>query len=241
MDTYRDSHKDQWKKYEIMYSKNYDNFIWKLEQEVLSFVFKEMNEKSLVLDFACWTWRITSFLEKKFNNIDWVDISNDMLSVAKTKTSKVTYYLWDITRQLNLNKKYDIITAFRFFLNAEDKLRIDALKSIFKYLSKDWIFIFSNHWNKFSIRSIKIFLKKIIGIKKRNNELSHNKIKELLNTNWFKIKEYYPISFLPVFLYKILNYKTIKTIEKKIQKIKFFKLFAVDLIYIAHKKQWKKC
>ena len=156
MSSYRNSHKDQWEKYEIMYSKNYDNFIWKLEQDILSNIFEEINKDINIMDFACWTWRITSFLENKFSNIDWVDISDDMLKIAKTKTTKVTYYLWDITGDLVLNKQYDLITTFRFFLNAEHSLRNSALKSLSKKINTNWYLIFSNHWNKLSVRSIKI-------------------------------------------------------------------------------------
>ncbi len=234
--SYRESHKNQWENYEKMYLKKYDNFVWKLEQEVLKKILKKKEKNIKVMDFACWTGRISKFLEFYFDNIDWIDISNNMLDIARAKTSKVKYYLGDITNNtFNLEKKYDLITTFRFFLNAEQKLREDWLKSLYKYLNKDSLLIFSNHWNKFSLRSIKVFLKKIIWIKKWNNELSHKEINNLLNSNWFKIIKIYPISFLPQFLYKLFSYNLIKKIEKKLQNVNFLKLYAVDIIYIVKK------
>jgi SAM-dependent methyltransferase len=85
-----------------------------------------------VLDFACGTGRIAAVLAQHFERVQRVDVSAEMLSVAANVVPKnVETIRGDITTDSGLCKgPYDIVTAFRFFMNADDELREAAMRAI---------------------------------------------------------------------------------------------------------------
>jgi len=78
------------------------------------------------LDFACGTGRITRQLESRADESFGVDISPSMLRIARTRcrfTEFVHADLTDFARQTHELSGFDVVTAFRFFGNAEPALR----------------------------------------------------------------------------------------------------------------------
>jgi SAM-dependent methyltransferase len=234
--SYRESHVGQWTTYEHMYEKKYNIINRWLEREILKKIFLSAPSDPEVLDFACGTWRILEFLETYFDHITWLDVSPDMMAIARSKTKKAKFLKGDITDWYELPSTYDIITAFRFFLNAESQLRSDGLKAIIQYLNTDGIFIFNNHWNKHSLRTFKVFFKKIIWITTRNNTFSHQEILSLLHKNNLELVDVYPVSFISEEIYRIVPSSLLMWIEHKLQKISRIKLYAVNSIYVTKKK-----
>lgn len=139
-------------------NQKYRRMIWKLEKIYLNEILKKYlkNTKIVHLDFACGTGRIINFLENMTYNSIGIDVSSEMIKVAR-KTSKSLLIEGDILKtKLLENKKFNLITAFRFFPNAEEYLRKGALDKIIPHLDKDGYLVFNNHRNKDS------FFEKII-------------------------------------------------------------------------------
>lgn len=232
---YTESHK--WLNYGLNYDTNlykkgtYDHSLWLIEQEILSYIFKKYNisNSKTILDFACGTGRVSEFIEKLwFKNIFGFDVSEEMLKIAKTKLNNVQI------ENININsdnisiyeKKFDIITSFRFFLNAEHTLREQSFNSLYKLLNDDGILIFNIHWNKNSLRyfyvQMRYFYKKILSFLLRReeeiftyrNQLSISEIKNYLNNAHYKIEEIISYSFLTKIIYIILPKKIFLFIEK---------------------------
>ncbi|MFW6025680.1 MAG: class I SAM-dependent DNA methyltransferase [Candidatus Woesearchaeota archaeon] len=216
---------------------SYYSLIWELEKEIL---FKEISNfsKSHIdyLDFACGTGRVISFLENYVATSIGVDISKNMLNAAenKVKTSKLIQR--DIIKN-PLNQKFDVITSFRFFLNAENNLRKGVLKEIKKMMKTDSIFIFSIHGNKYSFRCFTFLLNSILFGKKLN-QMSYFDVVELLDKEGFVILNYYGLGFLPKFLYrlKIFN-KILFSIDKMLAKINILRMFSHNLIFVVKKNE----
>lgn len=238
--SYSNSHltKDFGIRYNSGYSKDtHDHRLWLLEKEVLRRIMLKYFKLKVknYLDFACGTGRLLEVFENNSINSSGIDISKEMLKEAKKKYKKSKLIQGDLTKNPYLFKqKFDLITAFRFFLNAEDSLRKKALIALYKNLKDDGILIINIHGNKYSIRHLSLLFRKIFS-KAKLNEMSYLKLKMLLKENKFKIIELYGIGFLPYILSHYLTKKVWLKLERFLIKLKFLNLFGIDLILVCKK------
>lgn len=127
----------------LMKDVDYDGWVDYVEEIFLRESYKPNN----ILELACGTGNITNRLAKRGYNIIGVDISNEMLTLAKSKAYDlgldVNYVNQDI-RELDYNKKVDSILClcdgFNYILEEDDLLSI--FKKIFSSLKQDGVFIF---------------------------------------------------------------------------------------------------
>ena len=149
--SYRESHKYRGKgdEYEAYYTGDaWENFLWSHEQEIiLRILDKYLAGREIhLLDFACGTGRITSLLESKVKTSTGVDVSGSMLAIARRKLKRTEIIEADITAENILKgRNFNLITAFRFFLNAEPELRSLAIKALVELLDEDGYLVFNNH------------------------------------------------------------------------------------------------
>ncbi len=249
---YTESHKS--KNYGLKYDKGiyakntYDDSLWIIEKLILSKFFNSNSKNLKFLDFACGTGRITKFIEKyDFKEIWGFDVSDSMLKVAENKLDKTKLINIDINNDNieNYFNYFDIVTAFRFFLNAENELRKKTFFNLNKIIKKDAYLIFNIHGNKKSIRFFYVifhnfvrgFIYFILNKKKNiftyKKQISNNEIINLLEKNNFKVEKVFSYSFLTKLIYYILPNKLFIKIEKKMISNKF--LFGTHLIYICKK------
>ncbi len=155
------------------------------------------NKEIALLDFACGTGRITEFLEDKVNYSTGVDVSESMLKIARKKLKLTKIIKADLTKKnILIGTKYNLITAFRFFLNAELELRREVLKVIVSLLSQDGYFLFNIHQNWGSpIVKLKYFYNKL-KLNDNYNVLCLRDINILLKEFGLEIVKIYPIGFL---------------------------------------------
>ena len=179
--------------------------LWDQEQRVLnSFIetyFKNGNIN--LLDFACGTGRITSFLEAHVRSSTGVDVSSTMLGEAKKKLKKTELIELDLTQDNILrNRKFNLITAFRFFLNAEPELRKEVMQLLASLLDRDGCLVFNNHRNR---TSPLIWLRYIHRhkIKRENvNFMTISETRKLAKEAGLEIIRIYPVGLLPLPLVK---------------------------------------
>jgi SAM-dependent methyltransferase len=211
--------------------------IWQIEQEYLAKVIQDyVRDKTNVryLDFACGAGRIIRFIEEYMDYSVGVDISGAMLIQARKHVKKSVLKEMDIIKE-EMGQTFDVITSFRFFLNAEDSLRTAVLKSILKLMNENTIFIFSIQGNKFSLRGIVYLIKRILR-KPGFNQLSHYGVKRMLQRNGFRVVGLDGMGFLPGAFYKIKRIKDIVFfIDKLIYRMKFLNLFSHNLIFLVKK------
>jgi SAM-dependent methyltransferase len=153
-------HRESASNYELNYSRlNYDSILWNIEKSILLDVIKRssQNERSSIyLDFATGTGRILTFLEDHMQAADGIDISESMVALARSKTSKARLFVGDATSDdCGLRDKYDVITAFRFFLNAEPEIRHSVMNALARRLrTRESLLIFNNHGNPYSHKAL---------------------------------------------------------------------------------------
>lgn len=89
----------------------YDEFTKNVDYESwFKFLRKYLSKKGKLLDIGCGTASITTKFRKYGYDTYGVDISEDMLKVAKAKDDKIKYFNLDITKE-KLDKKFDYITC----------------------------------------------------------------------------------------------------------------------------------
>jgi SAM-dependent methyltransferase len=82
------------------------------------------------LDFAGGTGRITRLLEAMAAQSYGIDISAGMLELARRRCPRTTFLEADVTRQGPGLEPMPLVTAFRFFGNAQQDLRQEAMRAL---------------------------------------------------------------------------------------------------------------
>ena len=228
---YSHSSKNCGQNYEFFYKKdNYDSRVWILEKETLEKIYSKYIKKTIInyLDFACGTGRILEIFERKAKNVYGVDVSKEMLKIARSKFTKTKFSNIDLTRNRNhFNFKFNVITAFRFFLNAEPSLKEEALLIINQILEDGGFLIFNIHANTYS--SI-YFLNR-----KKTITLSLSEIKKLLKKFDFEIVKIFGIGYLPWEFSNVLSKKLWLLIERFFMNLKILNKFGTGLIILSKK------
>ena len=190
---YTTSHFDKGEDYHEKFEKFMGRkIVWELEKKVIN---EFLSNKKIIdhLDFASGTGRIAQLLEKNTEKQYLLDSSKKMLEHAKKiLDSNKTIFLSDDFTQINLNKKFDLITAFRFFPNAEIFLRKDAMKFISEHLNDGGLIILNNHYNFWSIP----FIISRLTFRSNGFGMSHKEIVRLTEENNLKIYKYKSIGLI---------------------------------------------
>ena len=154
-ESYRESHKVKGADYDDSFrTEPYRAMVWRIEQAVLDRLVAELFPQGVgdYLDFACGTGRLLRFLGQRARSATGVDISESMLQVARRNFPEANVYCGDLTREALLGERqFDLISAFRFFPNAEDELRRDAMTALVRQLSPDGWLVFNNHTSTTSL------------------------------------------------------------------------------------------
>jgi SAM-dependent methyltransferase len=249
--SYKESHKYQCKgtEYEAYYqNKAWQRFLWSREQDIILKILEKYFTGKIVhlLDFACGTGRITEFLENRVTTSTGVDVSGSMLAIAREKLKRTEIIEADITaenppgdgmRHILKPRKFNLITAFRFFLNAEPELRSAAIRTIAELLDEDGYLVFNNHQNSGSpwirLRNAHYRKKNPEGI---YNVMSIRQMNKLVEEAGLKIIELYPAGFfnppkIPVSFH--LNH----AIDWAAGKFRFLNQFSENLIAVCRRKK----
>ena len=206
--------------------------IWNLEKKIIN---NFLSNKKLhnQLDFASGTGRIAKFLENRIDSQHLLDSSKKMLDYSKTifDLNKTTFTHEDFTK-IKLNKKFDLITAFRFFPNAEPFLRKSAMSFISDHLNENGILIFNNHKNFWSIP----FLIERMTFRSNGFGMTHKEIKELVKINNLKIYQYKSVGLITNKEKSlIIPWKLIAKLENFFVRIYSNHLLGYNVIYLIGK------
>ncbi|WP_371420885.1 class I SAM-dependent methyltransferase [Tardiphaga sp.] len=171
--------------------------LWrKIEQPLLENILRPLGgPERTSLDFACGTGRIAKVAALFFGSVVGVDVSEAML-LAATVPDNVTLLCIDITNAPG-QQIFDVATAFRFFLNAEDALRRDALRAIYRHLRKDGVLVCNIQLNATSpIGMLSRILNRAYPAKPRNT-LTLDQFSRVLSDEGFEVVESTYYGYLP--------------------------------------------
>ena len=204
------------KEYDHVYNTDpWHIYLWRREQHIIDKILKKyyLNKNIHYLDFACGTGRILQKIEPYTKLSIGVDVSDTMLEIArgKVKTSKLLKA--NLIQETILgDQSFNLITAFRFFTNAEPDLRIAAIKALAPLLKSDGYLVFNIHHN---INSIYMRILKWHANRKRVQGptfMSINECQLLLKCADFRIVDVFgtgafhiPKIHLPHIIYKLID------------------------------------
>lgn len=242
---YRNSHKGQTKGIEYdesFFKSNYKNYIYQWEKKVLTKFWENHKIKSY-LDFACGTGRITSLAIDHVEKIVGVDVSASMLNVGREKYPNIEFIEFDLTKDSSgLGQKFDAVSTFRFFTNAQESLRKEALISLVDIVSENGFFIFNLHMNSKSPFALMARLyEKLFGKREGFNHIDLNYVKDVLKlTDHMEVLAVHSHGFIPFIReekeYPDLIFGLLKTIERIISFVPGYRTMCKYQIVICKKK-----
>ncbi len=116
---------------------------------ILGLIKKNKIKGKNLLEIGCGTGGHAIILKKEGFNIVGIDLSKEMLDVAKKKTKSIKFIQGDM-RNFNLKKKFDIIlclfSVIRYNKNYNDIKK--TIRNFYKHLKKDGLLIFDMGFNK---------------------------------------------------------------------------------------------
>ena len=251
--SFRESHLHKGVDYQEMFTScPHRTMIWSLEREILRRLMLELFPVSSprYLDFACGTGRILSHLAPYSASSVGVDVSESMLQVARRTVPGSEFVRADITRDDQLGTgQFDLITAFRFFPNAEPQLREEALDALRRHLKEDGVLIFNNHKNSNSLtRRVTNAIKVVRAIRScgasrevsqeratfRERVMSREEVAELLAGAGLYIERQYHFGVLPVTdRHMVLPPALIGGVEWALSRVGLLAPIAQNLIYVC--------
>lgn len=216
------------------YQKNsYYSLMWKIEKKYLENFLKEQDRFNTYLDFACGSGRVIELVENYVVRSVGIDVSSQMLEITSQKVKKSKLVLQDISKE-GLKEKFDLITAYRFFLNAQEDLRHSVVAEFSRSTNDNSVIIVSNQGNKTSFRFFIALLHRIMG--KRLNQLSKNEFMDLFAPYGFNLVQYRGIGVLPKFLYKVRPLVSVfYSIDLILYRLKIFSYISQNHTYIFAK------
>jgi SAM-dependent methyltransferase len=143
------------------------------------------------LDFACGTGRITQFVESKADEAHGIDLSPEMVDQARRRCRRTTFRIGDLTRERLELGTFQLVTAFRFFGNAQDELRRDALRAIHRHLAPGGYLILNNHRNRWSLHG----LLRLARRQPPDGDLSYRRLRRLLRESGFQLVKTYGVGW----------------------------------------------
>jgi SAM-dependent methyltransferase len=198
-DDYRSSHvaTDAAISYERTYEAGYYAALWaNIEKPLVDATLRALGGPGRkCLDFACGAGRITNIAAEHFADVAGVDVSAAMLALARCPDN-VRLYQIDITRR-SLGETFDVAAAFRFFLNAEPRLRVEALEAIREHLNKEGFLVCNVQMNATSPIGVASRIANRLPWSTQRNTMSIDEQSTLLRSTGFLVQQVTPYGFLP--------------------------------------------
>lgn len=220
----------------------YSSLLFEIEcqqlQEVIA-ALRRVKPTVQALDFASGTGRITAFLENHVDAVTGIEISEQMCSVARTKVRQARILCADILAPgAAVEGKYDLITAFRFFLNVEPALRRVALRALAGRLrDSDSLLVFNNHGN---LWSHKLLLWPYHALRRlgkgravAGNYLSSRRMLALLPQSGLQIIRTMGCGFYSPKILKLMAYDRALRMERRIAASRGLSPWCVNQMYVT--------
>lgn len=240
---YRKSHlePEKGKTYHNAFSSDpHRNMVWQFEKAILDHILLTFYRNTAIhhLDFACGTGRILAYLKDRTKSSVGVDLSASMLEVARKNNKSAEIIEADLTKEDVLHeRKFNLITAFRFFPNAQKELRIEALQVLTRHLEKNGYIVFNNHKHTGSTRNR---LARLLG---RGGYLGMSlaEVEELLSETGLEVSKIYHLSVFPASeKRRLLPISLLRQIEALLSKCSFCQDFGENLIFVCRRSEMRQ-
>ena len=221
---------------------SYSDLLWEIEKKQLTAVIDELrstHERIDLLDFATGTGRIIGFLDDQVDSATGIDVSAAMVELAREKLPQARMICKDITAADDeIEGRYDLITAFRFALNAEPSLCQAALKALAARLrDESSVLVFNNHGNPFS-HKLPLWPYHAVrrlgrGYITEGNYLTNHRARKFASSAGLTIDRVVGCGLLSAKSLRILGYDRANSLEQALARSRLLRPFAVNQMYVA--------
>ena len=222
---------------------SYSSRIWQMQRPVVEKIIADFRTKQTgavrLLDFACGTGRVIATLEPLVDAAEGVDISPNMVAVAREKCRRASLRVGDILTQPELlSGKFDVITAFRFLLNVEPEVRRGVLKKLRGVLrAPDGLLIVNVHGNSRSLRHPAIVWRRRRERSEKTgamlNEMSPSETKQLLADSGFQIVRQFGFGMLPPTFYRTPLRGLVEVVDRSLAGENWLSNLSIDLMFVC--------
>lgn len=238
---YVDSHKGRGPDYDETFSAEvnpYRAMMWRLEQRALNAIVRDhpASGKITLLDFACGTGRILGHLRGHVASATGVDVSTSMLEVAKKVAPEAELIEADLTQHDALGeRRFNLVTAFRFFPNAEPELRRAVASVLARHLAPDGLLVFNNHKNR---NSLTRRISRLLGREVQRPSMSHAEVEALTAPAGLRILKVIPLGTVPATdRHLLLPVWVLENLERRLSGAQSVAPIAQNVIYVCGRSQ----
>ena len=217
--------------------------VWQWQRPVVEQTLKDFRAAHpgpvRLLDFACGTGRVLSWVEGLVDSADGVDISENMVAAARGKCRRARLRVGDILAQPELLADgYDVITCFRFLLNAEPELRRRVLGRLRQSLrTPGGLLLVNVHGNAHSLRHPAIVWRRRRERRRPTgemlNELSRMEAVQLLAKAGFQVVNERGFGILPPTLHRTPLRGLARAIDRSLSGAHWWNRWSIDMLFIC--------
>lgn len=250
-ESYRESHQGKGSEYHDTFSVlPHRAMVWRMEQRLLVRLVKQLfaGRRPTYLDFACGTGRIIGHLASYVTHPVGVDVSASMLALARRGVPEAKFLEADLTTSDPLgDRSFDLITAFRFFPNAEPELRAGAIHALVKHLAPGGYLLFNNHKHDASLmRRLAILLGRTISpeeaLRTGDRVLAQPEVDELVASVGLRIVSRHPIGVLPLTeRHMVRPIWLVETLERGLSKLPLSVRLAQNIVHVCARTSDVEC
>lgn len=237
MPGYTDRHKGRGREYHQTFSPEvnpYRAMVWRLEQEALNRVLRDRLASRTVahLDFACGTGRVLGHLRGKVGSSTGVDVASSMMQVAREVAPGAELIEADLTQRDVLGgRTFDLITAFRFFPNAEPELRQAVFVVLARHLSAHGALVFNNHKNRTGFRRR---IARLLRREAPGRTMNHAEVEALVAQAGLRILQVIPLEILPFSERHLpLPVSMLESLERRMSRWSTLAPLAENVLYVC--------
>lgn len=208
----------------------WDSWLWDHEKRVLDRIWAIHGlDRSVHLDFACGSGRVLQWAESRTSRSVGVDVSGSMLSQARAQGTRSRLIEADLTTStVTLPGPFDVVTAFRFFLNAEPSLREDAMEALRRRIRPEGLLIANNHLSARSMHR----LVQALPRKRSPSPMRDDELTDLASRHAFELVGQYGVGLVSRGAFRILRMPVANLAERMSQRIEPLSRQAVTKIMV---------
>lgn len=241
MDSYRASHVGHGTgvRYDAALSRKVDGLIWEeFVRPTLLDILRRARDAGATryLDFACGTGRILEVGAQVFDDVTGIDVSPDMLEVARARVPQARILMLDVTREPNgaVGREFDCVSIFRFLLNAESALRRDVLRWLAAQMPVGATLVGNNHMAAASLNGVATRLAERFAARGRNC-LTRTETEELLASAGFRVETWSGFRVLPSWRGRPLLGRGVQRAAERVALAAGLGRFGSDQLFVARR------
>jgi len=223
--------------------RSHSSAIWEQQKRLLADLIRRQRRAgrpTSVLDFACGTGRVLQLAEGLADESVGVDVSPAMLAVARRRCPRSTLVQGDLLHDRPLgSRRFDVVTAFRFFLNVEPDLRVPALRALSRHLADDGVLVANVHGHRRSLRH------PVVAVRRRwprpgnepemLNEMGADEFAELCHAAGLTVEARHGFGVCPPPLYRSPLQPVVRRLDERLADGRLARFGGVDLVFVCRR------